>query len=428
MWRKLGGAISCRRAPAHRRPAPAPGPVPDRRSGADRAPRGPAPTARGGLEELLRGLRWPGLPLGDEGAPIRPLRVEFRSLRFGVEHAEIGGGVRPRSGHPLPAHRIGGRVPVGQALGKPRQPQPPVAQQMLGQERSRDHACAVVHPAGHIHLAQARIDKGHPGLTTPPGLDRGAVAGPGKAVPFRAPVGLRKLREMMQQVPGEFAPHQLPQKGIGPRRARRRTRLHRLPDPARADLAIGQGLGQIRGGILRRQVAPGRIARQPAVQECIQTLERRARPDARMACQHRRTAAHRGTHLPVVERFACRPVCRRAQGGDRGQRRARIAVLNRAPIGGEHAVRPAALRHHIPRFEQKRPGKRARVDLCCAQRRLDRFVARPRRRIIAARPPDRAGPSLGDQIAQDLQCRAAPQHQTGADRAQRGGEMRHPLP
>ena len=64
--------------------------------------------------------------LGQPAAAIGAIGVELLGLPRRVEHPEIGRRIRAASRHPLPAHRIGRRIPVGQTVGKPVQPHPPM--------------------------------------------------------------------------------------------------------------------------------------------------------------------------------------------------------------------------------------------------------------------------------------------------------------
>ena len=125
----------------------------------------------------------------------------------------------------------------------------PVDQQVLDQERRRDHAHAVVHEAGVPELAHAGIDDGIAGAAALPGAQRLGVLGPREGIEAGVEVGSGEIGMVEQQVIGELAPAELRQElfDIAVRGgAVFRGACRRVPDLARADLAETQVRRQAR--------------------------------------------------------------------------------------------------------------------------------------------------------------------------------------
>ncbi len=76
--------------------------------------------------------------------------------------------------------------------------------QILDQKRCRDHANAIVHPAGLPQLPHARIDNGITGLAPAPGLHPSPVFPPGETEEFIVHGFGRCIGKMMQQMMGEI--------------------------------------------------------------------------------------------------------------------------------------------------------------------------------------------------------------------------------
>jgi hypothetical protein len=175
------------------------------------------PASRDRLEIAQRAFGRLGGQFRHPPAAIASVGVELLGLRLGVEHPEIGRGVGPGPRRPLPAHGVGGRVPVHEALLEPVHADLPMGHQVLGQVRGHQHPRAVVHPARDIHLAHRRIDDRHARAPPLPGSDllaRG-VGIPRKRVPLLAPVAVHDMGRVKDEVMGEVAPDELLQEGLG---------------------------------------------------------------------------------------------------------------------------------------------------------------------------------------------------------------------
>ena len=177
--------------------------------------------------------------LGQEPAHVRPIGVEAPALGCRIEDPEVRCGVRAAPGDPLPAERIRGEVGIDQGVPEPRGAVGPRQQQILDQERTRDHAHPVVHPARAPQLPHARIDDRVAGAPAVPRGERRRIVPPREARERGAQRLDRGLRKMVQQVVREFAPPDLGEElRLAPAQpARCRERAYRMPDLARADLA-----------------------------------------------------------------------------------------------------------------------------------------------------------------------------------------------
>ena len=85
--------------------------------------------------------------LWDPALDIAAARVEPGALEIRVEDAEVGRSVCAAAGHPLPGDRIVGLVCVYESLPEPLLTVLPGLEHVLGEQRCRDHAHPVVHPA-----------------------------------------------------------------------------------------------------------------------------------------------------------------------------------------------------------------------------------------------------------------------------------------
>ncbi len=131
------------------------------------------------------------------------------ALEDRVEDPVVGRRVRPGAGHPLPVAHVLRDVAVDQQVPEEALPHPPVDQQVLHQERRREHPHPVVHPPGGPQLAHAGVDHREAGAAVGPRLERlGVVAPPqgGVGVLHRA---LDERRRGEEQVGVPVTPGQL---------------------------------------------------------------------------------------------------------------------------------------------------------------------------------------------------------------------------
>ena len=256
--------------------------------------------------------------LGHPAAHIVAVGIELLALQDGIEDAEIGRGVGAAAGDPLPARGVVGGIGVDQRVPEPALADAPVDQQVLGQERRRDHAHAIVHPAGRPELAHAGVDDRIAGAAALPGLD-GVVLVAREGVELRPEVALGEVAEVEEQVVGELAPAELGQELLG--RGRQAAARGGAPDLARADLAESE------------------VRRQP----------RRASKPAGRAPRGRSRAPHRGNREP--SRAAASPgvqVARRppAQSGAVGSKRHAASAIARRPARWRRQVARRGQRSH----------------------------------------------------------------------------------
>ncbi len=174
------------------------------------------------MDEPVRNSRKLRQIAANEGA----LRVESFGLRHRIEDAEPGLGIATDRGGPLPATAVGGEVEVDQLVGEITLAEPPVDQQVLGQERGRHHAQAVVHIAGLVELAHRGIDQRVAGTRLAPRLEMARRIGPRQRVVLRlegmpgSDVGAVPQHLMIEIAPDQFgqpglrtAPALLPGRG-----------------------------------------------------------------------------------------------------------------------------------------------------------------------------------------------------------------------
>jgi hypothetical protein len=111
---------------------------------------------------------------------------------------------------------------------------------MLDQQRRRDHANAVVHPADRPELAHAGIDDRISGLALLPGAQSLGIFPPAKRE-SRPERFARQMRKIVEEVVGKLPPVQLANVGVGAfPRAILASRMEGVPALARADLAERQ--------------------------------------------------------------------------------------------------------------------------------------------------------------------------------------------
>ena len=86
-----------------------------------------------------------------------------------------------------------------------------MGQQMLGQIAGHDHPAPIVHPSGHIHLPQTRIDKRYARSALLPRAHFGriCICVPRECIPFGLPVIRQQMRPIVHQVISKLAPNKL---------------------------------------------------------------------------------------------------------------------------------------------------------------------------------------------------------------------------
>src|SRR5450756_1518975 len=192
---------------------------------------------RGGAPWLVdqAGRQW--RELRHPAPDIAAVGIELSAPQHRIEHAEIRGGIGTGARDPLPVARIAGGVGVDQRVPKPFLSLAPVDQEMLDQERGRDHPHPVVHHPGVPELAHAGIDDGIAGLAALPRPQCLLVICPGKGVEGRLQIALGEIGHVKQQVATEFAPAQFAQEFVDIARQGRalgRGKACGMPDLARA--------------------------------------------------------------------------------------------------------------------------------------------------------------------------------------------------
>ena len=131
---------------------------------------------------------------------------------------------------------------------------------MLDQERSDDHPNAVVHPARPPQLAHPCVDNGIARLPLLPGVKSVLVFAKGKIFELGPERFLGEIREMEEQVVGEFPPRDFSEIGVAHIGLSRRFSggQHRMPDLARAYFAEGEVRGKPGGASCCRDCSAGR--------------------------------------------------------------------------------------------------------------------------------------------------------------------------
>lgn len=112
-------------------------------------------------------------------ADIVPLGIELLALGGGVEDAEVRLGVDARGGAEAPPAVVGREVAVDELLHEEAFPEPPVDEEVFGQEGGRRHARAVVHVPRVQELAHRGVDEGVARVAGAPGAEGGVVVFPG---------------------------------------------------------------------------------------------------------------------------------------------------------------------------------------------------------------------------------------------------------
>ena len=197
--------------------------------------------------------------LGDVAAHVVAGRVEPLGLRDRVEHA-IRPRVDSRPRDPLPVAAVVRHIAVDEQTGEVRRAQPPVEVEVLGQERRRQQARAVVHEALARELAHAGVDDRVARATVLPGRQRLGVVAPAMAA--RAEVGVRDLRPGREQLRVEVAPAELAHERLGAVPATRA--LDQLERGEAAEMQVRARAATCRRQRGRRAGARSRRARAPA--------------------------------------------------------------------------------------------------------------------------------------------------------------------
>jgi hypothetical protein len=112
-----------------------------------------------------------------------------------LQHHVVGpveSGIGPGPSHPLPVHRVVGRVAVDQEVGEVLRTEPPVDVQRLAQEVRHDQPRPVVHPALPGQLAHPGVDDRVSGAALLPGRQLLGVLVP--LIAARAVVGAHRVR------------------------------------------------------------------------------------------------------------------------------------------------------------------------------------------------------------------------------------------
>lgn len=224
----------------------------------------------GGLLEFFREFG----ELGEVLEGIGILRVEAFCLADGVEYAEVGCCIGSASGGPLPAEGVVGEVGVDEILPEPLCALLPGQEEVFGEEGRDDHACAVVHPSGAFELEHGGIDDGVSGLGFLPGLEVLGVPAPGEAVELFAEGFVGGVREVVEELSGEFSPEYLGLKYVqafcmdfcfgG---------LKGLPDGAGRDFAVAQMGREAGGGFPGHEVALDWVIIEMGFDEELQRFE-----------------------------------------------------------------------------------------------------------------------------------------------------------
>src|SRR5436190_2731385 len=95
------------------------------------------------VDQIVRQLR----QLRHPAPYVVAVRIELLALQDRIEHAKIWRGIGAGAGDPLPVGGIAAGVGIDQRIPKPLFTVAPVDQEMLDQERSDDHAHAIMHHA-----------------------------------------------------------------------------------------------------------------------------------------------------------------------------------------------------------------------------------------------------------------------------------------
>ena len=99
------------------------------------------------LERIVNRVALDSSPLGNKVSDVVSLRIALLGLTKLVKDPEVWLRVGTCASTPLPTTVVAGKVLVDEVEGKVSLSLPPVVQQMLGEEHSRDHTTSVVNVA-----------------------------------------------------------------------------------------------------------------------------------------------------------------------------------------------------------------------------------------------------------------------------------------
>lgn len=103
--------------------------------------------------------------------PERTVGIEALGLGPEVEHLVKGARIAQAAGDVLPAQRVALKVRINEHVPKVLEAPLPRQKQVLDEEGRRDHARAVVQPAGRPELPHRGVDEWVAGLALPPRLE-----------------------------------------------------------------------------------------------------------------------------------------------------------------------------------------------------------------------------------------------------------------
>lgn len=119
------------------------------------------------------------LQLRDPLPDVLSLTIEPLALQQRVEDSEVGLRIHARRGTKSPSSIVRREIAIDQVLHEISLAHPPVEEEVLREERSCDHAAAVVHPPTMVELPHRSIDDGITSLALAPGLEMMFVVFPG---------------------------------------------------------------------------------------------------------------------------------------------------------------------------------------------------------------------------------------------------------
>ena len=333
----------------------------------------PDPHAGGGLGGRVqrpglvdRGAR-DAAELGDPAPDVVAVGIEAPTLEDRVEDPEVGLRVRARARGPLPAAVVGGDVAVHEVAHELGLAQAPVQQEVLGQERGRDHPRPVVHEPRRAQLAHRGVDDRVAGPALAPGLEGVRVVAPRQVGEGR----LERLAEDARVVPQDVG-IELPPGDLGhedPAAVARRPPPGPRPRPARA----GPSAGPARAATSR----PGPSGRgfRVGVHAGATHAARRARAAGSPGSGTSAGSAVGAPRSGISSGRAPGGPGIRA-GAGRTARRGRASQARRN--GAVDGVRPAVLREHLVRLVDIEAAPRVDRDAAAASRSATaRSRARP---------------------------------------------------
>ena len=128
------------------------------------------------------------------------------SLRPGIQNSKIGRGIGARSGAPLPPSVVAGNFAIRQLLHEVALAQPPVEQEIFGEEHRHNHLCTVVHIPGLIELPHGGINDRKPGFARAPKFKILPLTRPNHSAKFGVEFHAEHLRKMPQNAEIKLTP------------------------------------------------------------------------------------------------------------------------------------------------------------------------------------------------------------------------------